>query len=120
MKIAVLATAAILAASSASAFELGTTGISLGGEFDGHYTTGVEEFGLDFTPRAEFSNWGIGFGVETTFDLLELNNDAVDTFTGLDFDASYQLTPAVEAYGEIGTNADLEFGDLTMGLRLGF
>jgi hypothetical protein len=118
MKIAVLATAAVLAASSASAFELGATGVSVGGEFDGHYTTGVDTFGLDFTPRAQFSNWGVTFGVETTVDVLEINNG--DIFTGLDLDASYQLTPALEAYGEIGTDADLEFGDLTMGVRFGF
>jgi hypothetical protein len=118
MKNILLATAVLFgAASAASAFELGNTGLSVGGEVDLNYTTGVETYAMDLTSGVSFSNWGVTFNAETTWDLLDLNDG--DLFTGVDFDAAYQYG-AVELYGEVSTDADFEFGDVTVGTRLSF
>ena len=119
MKIAAIATAAILAASSASAIDLGSTGISLGGKVDANYTTGLDTYAVEFVPRAVYSAFGVGFGVETTFDVMGLNDG--DVFKGLDFDASYEIGgTGLKAYGEVGTDADFEFGDVKMGVSFSF
>jgi len=119
MKNILLATAVLFgAASAASAWELGDTGINIGGEVDFNYTTGVEDYALDLTTGAGFSKWGVTFNAETTWDLLDLNTDN-DLFTGVDFDAAYQYG-AVEVYGEVSADADFEFGDVTIGTRLAF
>ena len=118
MKNILLATAVFFgAASAASAFELGNTGVSLGGEVDLNYTTGVETYAMDLTSTASFSMWGVYLGAETTWDLLDLNDG--DLFTGIDFDAAYQYGP-VELYGEVSTDDDFEFGDVTIGTRFAF
>jgi hypothetical protein len=119
MKNILLATAVFFgAASAASAFELGNTGVSLGGEVDLNYTTGVETYAMDLTSTASFSMWGVYLGAETTFDLLNLNNG--NQFTGVDFDAAYQVNNLIEVYGEVSTDDDFEFGDVTIGTRFAF
>jgi len=119
MKIAAFAAAATLVATSASAIELGNTGVSLGGMFDTKYDTGVEEFAMEFVPKASFTNWGVDFAASTTFDILGLNED--DVFKGVDFEAGYTIGgTGLRAYGEIGTDADFEFGDATFGVSFEF
>ena len=118
MKIAAIAVAATLATSAASAAEIGNTGISVGGKVDANYTTGLDNFAVDFIPRASYSAFGVGFGVETTFDIMGLNDD--DVFKGIDLDASYEVMPGLTAYGEVGTDADFEFGDVKMGVSFSF
>jgi len=120
MKIAAFAAAATLVATSASAIELGNTGVSLGGKFDTKYDTGVEEFAMEFVPKAGINRWGVDFEASTTFDILELNADD-DVFKGIDFEAGYTIGgTGLRAYGEIGTDADFEFGDATVGVSFEF
>ena len=119
MKIAAIAVAATLAATAASAAEIGATGVSVGATVDANYTTGVDTYAVDFTPRAGYSAFGVAFGVETTFDVLTLNEG--DVFKGLDFDASYSLgATGASVYGEVGTDKDFEFGDVTVGAKFSF
>ena len=119
MKIAAIAAAATIVATSASAIELGNTGVSLGGEFDTKYDTGAEEFAMEFVPKAGINRWGVDFEASTTFDVLGLNED--DVFKGVDFEAGYTIGgTGLRAYGEIGTDADFEFGDATLGVSFEF
>ena len=119
MKTLALATALIVAAGAASAVELGTTGVSLGGTLDANYTTGVDTYAVELTPRAGYSAFGVAFGVETTLDVMTLNEG--DVFQGLDFDASYDLfNTGATVYGEVGTDADFEFGDVKVGVSFAF
>jgi len=122
MKIAVTTAALVLAASTASAGDLNIGGqtISAGGEFDMNYTTGTELWALDFTPSAGLNAFGVDFVVDTTFDVLSLNDTKKDAFTGLDFEAGYTLGGGLRAYTEVGTNKDFEFGDVTMGATFKF
>lgn len=120
MKIAAIAAAATLVATSASAIELGNTGVGIGGKFDTKYDTGTEEFAMEFVPKASFTNWGVDFAASTTFDILELNSDD-DIFKGVDLEAGYTIGgTGLRAYGEIGTDADFEFGDATVGVSFEF
>jgi len=119
MKTLALATAFVAAAGAASAFELGTTGVAIGATMDANYTTGANEFAIDFTPAATFSNWGIDFSASTTFDVMGLNNG--DIFQGLDLDAGYTIgNTGLRAYGTVGTDADFNFGDFKMGVTFSF
>ena len=120
MKTTVIAAALLITATSASAIELGATGISIGAEVDANYTTGVEEFAFEVTPEASFTNWGIDFSASTTMNLMDLNEDDADLFTGVDLEAGYSITNSLRAYGEISTDADFEFGDATVGVTFSF
>jgi len=118
MKLAVIATAAVMVASTASAFDLGN-GLSAGAEVDMNYTTGVELWALEAKPELAFSTMGAALSVGSTFDLMNLNGD--DTFKGLDFDASYPIAgTGLTAYGEVSTDADFEFGDIKVGASFKF
>lgn len=120
MKIVGIVAAAMVAATSASAMDLGN-GLSVGGEVETSYTTSdTDNWGLDFTPEVGFEVDAFAFTAETTFDMLELNNEAIDRFTGVDFEATYGISNNLEAFGEISTDNDWEFGDLTVGTRLSF
>lgn len=119
MKIAAIAAAALLTATTASAVELGNTGVSLGGKFDTKYDTGAEEFAMEFVPKASIVQWGVDMSASTTFDVLNLNEG--DLFKGLDLEAGYTIGgTGLRAYGEIGTDADFEFGDATIGVSFEF
>jgi len=119
MKTLALATALIVAAGAASAVEIGNTGISIGGTVDANYTTGLDVWAVDLTPRAQYSSWGITFGAETTFDVMGLNDG--DIFKGLLLDAAYKIgNTGLTAYGEIGTDADFTFGDAKIGVSFAF
>jgi len=119
MKIAAIAVAATLAVTAAQAAEIGNTGISLGGTVDANYTTGLDTYAVEFTPRAGYSAFGVAFGVESTFDVMDLNNG--EPFKGLDFDASYDLmNTGAKVYGEVGTDKDFEFGDVKVGVSFSF
>ena len=112
------ALAATLTGTTVAAAEIGATGISIGGKLDGNYVTGVDTYSIDFIPSAGFEKWGIAFKGETTIDVIELNNG--DVFQGIDFDASYNITSGLKAYGEISADQDLEFGDAKVGVSFAF
>jgi|GEM_PF-2770433 len=117
------ATAALLmTATIASAEDFAIAGqtVSVGGEFDMNYTTGTEVWALEFEPTAGFAAYGADFEVSTTIDLLGLNDASADTFQGLEFEAGYTLGNGLRAYGEVATDKDLEFGDLTAGMTFAF
>jgi hypothetical protein len=121
MKNILLATAVFFgAAGAASAFELGNTGISLGGEVESSYNFGTENFGLLFTPEVAVNYSGLALAVTTEFDLLNLNRNLAGNFHGLDFEAIYGLNEFIQVYGEISTDKDFKFGDLVVGTRLTF
>jgi hypothetical protein len=121
MKNILLATAVFFgAASAASAFELGNTGISLGGELETSYNFGTEDFGVLLTPEAGFEYDILAVTVSTDLNLADFNSDVTENFQGLDFEAVLTVNDYLNAYGEISTDADFEFGDLVIGTRLSF
>lgn len=125
MKFVLIAASAIAltacVANEAEAMDLGN-GLSIGGEVETSWTPAADTnaYGLDFTPEAAIVFQGLKLSADTTIDMLELNNDAVDTFTGFDFEATYSVSDNLTAFGEVSTDADNEFGDITIGTRLSF
>lgn len=113
-----IASVVALVATQAAAIELGG-GLKAGAEIDMNYTTGIEDWALEATPEVGFAAMGADLTVGSTFDLMGLNED--DVFKGLDFGAEYSVTgTGLTAYGEVSTDKDLEFGDVTMGLKFAF
>lgn len=118
MKKLLLASAVALTATSASAIDLGY-GLKAGGEIDINYVTGIEDWSMDFTPSVGVEKYGVEFTVDTTIDLLALDTDE-DIFTGLDLKAEYAVTSMLTTYGEISSDKDFEFGDITIGAVISF
>lgn len=121
MKTTIVAAALAMTAGMASAADLTVAGqtISAGAEFDMNYTTGTDVFALDFTPTVGLTAWGVDFSVDTTIDILDIN-DGSDLFTGLDFEVGKDLATGLRAYAEVSTDEDLDFGDITTGISFSF
>ena len=122
MKLAATVAATLIMASSAvSAMDFTVAGqtLSAGGKADLNYDTGTELWAMEFVPSVGMNAWGTDFKASTTFDVINLNEG--DVFQGIDFEAGYSLgQTGLRAYGEIGTDADLEFGDATVGVSFSF
>ena len=116
MKKLLLASAIAVVATSAHAIDLGY-GLSLGAETDLNYTTGTETWEMDFTPSMALGAYGVSFSAETTIDVLDINNG--DIFEGIDWKAEYAWN-GVTTYTEVTSDADFEFGDITIGAKLKF
>ena len=116
MKKLLLASAVAVAATSASAMDLGY-GLSVGAETELTYTTGTEVWTMDLTPSVGLGALGASFTAETTIDVLDLNNG--DIFTGIDWKAEY-VWKGITTYTKVSSDADFEFGDVTMGAKLTF
>ena len=116
MKKLLLAFAVAVAATSASAIDLGY-GLSIGAETDMSYTTGTEVWELDVTPKLSMGAYGVSFSAETTVDVLDINNG--DIFTGVDWKAEYAWK-GMTTYTEVSSDADFEFGDITLGAKIKF
>ena len=121
MKKTAIVTAAMLAATSTSAMDFSVAGqtLSIGAETDLNYTTGVEEWVWELTPSAGITALGIGLSVATDIDMLTLDEGHI--FQGLDFTADYEVPSTnINLYTEVSTDADLEFGDVTVGATFSF
>ena len=101
---------------SVSAMDLGY-GLSVGAETELTYTTGTEVWTMDVTPSMGLGAYGASFTAETTIDVLDLNNG--DIFTGIDWKAEY-VWKGMTTYTKVSSDADFEFGDITMGAKISF
>ena len=116
MKKLLLASVFTVAATSVCAIDLGS-GLSVGTEVDMNYVTGVDTWSLEATPYASISQYGVMLKAETTVDVLDINNG--DVFEGLDLSAEY-VWNGMTAYTEVSSDADFEFGDITVGAKIKF
>ena len=116
MKKLLLSATLVATATSVSAMDLGY-GLSLSAETDMSYTTGTETWELDFTPSMGLSMYGASLSAETTIDVLDINNG--DIFTGVDWKAEY-VWNGMTAYTDVSSDADFEFGDITVGAKIKF
>jgi hypothetical protein len=122
MKTTILAAAIVMTAGMVQAADINVAGtvISVGGEVDANYTTGLETFAVDFTQSVGVKAWGVDLSAEHDMDLLKLNDAGYDLFQGLDFEAGYSLTEALRGYGKVSMDNDFEFGNVTTGLSFAF
>jgi len=118
MKTLTLAAALTVAATTATSADL-IGGLSLTTETDVNYTTGVETWAADFTPSLGWGVYGLDLSVATTIDLMGLDQDQI--FNGVDLKAEYSISNiGITAYGKVSSDADFEFGDVTVGAKLSF
>ena len=116
MKKLLLPVAFATMATSATAMDIGY-GLSIGADTELTYTTGTEVWTMDVTPSMGLGAYGASFTAETTIDVLDLNNG--DIFTGIDWKAEY-VWKGMTTYTKVSSDADFEFGDITMGAKISF
>jgi len=115
MKIAALAAAATIAATSVSAMDLGSTGLSLNTEIDASWDIDADTNNLLVTLEPELGYSISGVSLTAGMDLDVYKNeefvlgDQFDTLE-LDFGASYNIMENLKAYGE--TTWDVEASEL--------
>lgn len=115
MKIAALAAAATIAATSVSAMDLGSTGLSLNTAVDASWDLDADTNNLLVTLEPELGYSIAGVSLTAGMDLNVYQNEEFvlgDQFDALsvDFGASYQIMKGLSAYGE--TTWDVEASEL--------
>jgi len=115
MKIAALTVAATIAATSVSAMDLGSTGLSLNTEVDASWDLDADTNNLLVTLEPELGYSIVGVSLTAGMDLNVYQNEEFvlgDQFDALsiDFGASYQIMEGLSAYGE--TTWDVEASEL--------
>jgi hypothetical protein len=111
MKFAAIAVAAMITATSASAAELGATGISIGAELDTFYDFDTEGVGSVVTPEVGYTMMGVSLTASTDLALIE--GDKVVAKDMLDapivsFGAEYTMGVA-NLYGEVDVDVTNDF-----------
>ena len=124
MKIAAIAVAATIAATSASAAELGATGISLGAELDSAYNVDQENMKETLTPTLGYKAWGADFSLSSDLAIYDDEFVAGDTKPTLDFGAEYGMSVfGLNSTAYVETGYDLEekkMGDVIVGAKFSF
>ena len=126
MKIAVIAVAATIAATSVSAADIGNTGISIGAELDNRYNVDAEALTITLTPEIGYNF--AGFGLSASTDLLLADNDGLtankDKLPTFDFGAEYGMNMwglGATAYAETGYDLEAEdMSDVEVGVKFKF
>jgi hypothetical protein len=120
MKIAALATAATLLATSAMAMDLGG-GLSVGATTDASYDIDAENMNVMITPELGYSAWGANFSVDMDINIYDQEEfvlgDAFDKPV-INFGVEYPIgmVNGLTAYGE--TSYDWDASD-TVGSKVG-
>jgi hypothetical protein len=115
MKIAAITAAALLAATSVSANEIGATGITWGVETEAAYTINdaagadVEDFGVKVTPEIGYTMFGVGLTAD--MDLPVYNNEEFKLDQAFDnpkinLGATYEVFGGLELFGETTWDVD--------------
>ena len=121
MKLAIATAAAVLAATSASAIELGIAGLTATTTATAEYNVDAENTTLTLEPEVGYAFAGIDF---TAGSEIAIYNDEFvlgDTMPTLDFKAARQVWDNLELYGEIGYDFETEERtDLTVGASFKF
>lgn len=120
MKFTVLAaiTAVVLTTTSASAFEIGATGIQLNNDFVAEYNTGTETFTTTLTPEVRYIPMeSVSVYASTELDLQD------PAFNGVTIGAEY--VPGLgnldlTTYAKTTTDADFNFDAFVVGVQLSF
>ena len=121
MKLAIATAAAMVAATSASAIELGIPGLTLGTTTTAEYNVDAENLSLTLEPEVGYAFVGIDFTLGT--EIAVYNDDFVlgDEMPTLDFKAAKQIWDGLELYGEVGFDLEAEERtDLTVGASFSF
>jgi len=122
MKFAALTAAALLAATSAQAIELGATGISLGVDTTAEYNIDAETMTLTTTPELGYNMYGY-VNLTVGADIAIYDDEFVmgDELPTLDFEASTHIRENLELYIETGYDLEAEdMSDVVVGATFSF
>jgi len=124
MKFVVAAAALALTASPLVAADLGTTGISLGGEAVAEYNIDAENLSLVVTPEVSYDFTGY-FVASAATDLTiydgEFTEATFEVLPVIDFRVEREVMANVTAYGEMSYDLEAqERGDATVGMSFNF
>jgi len=121
MKLAIATAAAVLAATSASAIELGIGGLTAGATTTAEYNVDAENMSLTVEPEVGYAFAGMDFTASTEISVYDDEFVLGDTMPTLDFKAARQIWDNLELYGEIGYDFETEERtDLTVGASFEF
>ena len=114
MRTIVLATVASMAATSAMAEDLGTTGLTLNTDLVAQYKVDAETTTFKLTPELGYVFMGVDLTAATTLNLYDnaggfTLDDEFDHMPTIDLGASYMASDALEL--ELGTAYNLETKD---------
>ena len=115
MKIAAIATAALVTATSVSANEIGATGLTWGVDTEAAYTLSdaagndVSDFGVKVTPEIGYTMFGVGLTAD--MDIAVYNNEEFQLSNAFDnpkinFGATYEVFGGIELFGETTWDVD--------------
>ena len=121
MKLAIATAVVMLAASSASAIELGIAGLTVGTTTTAEYNVDAENMTLTLEPEVGYAFAGLDFTAGTELTIYDDEFVAGDTMPTLDFKATRQVWDNLELYGEVGYDFELEERtDVTLGASFKF
>lgn len=121
MKLAIATAAAVFAATSASAIELGIAGLTASTLATAEYNVDAENMTVKLEPEVGYAFAGIDYTVGTNIMLYNDEFVVGDEMPTLDFKASRQIWDNLELYGEIGYDLELEERtDVTVGASFKF
>ena len=118
----VLATVATLAATSASAADLGM-GLTAGGEAVAEYNVDAENMLVTLEPKNGYTNSPEDVYLKASCQIIIYNDEfvLVDTLPRLDFEARKELWNGLDIYGGVSYDLDVEArGDMTVGVSFNF
>ena len=103
-------------ATTANAFELGNTGISLPQEVEASYNVETQKSTIMFQSGVSYSMWGITASADADFDVIETE------YKGLDFGIDYRHPAVPMALFEIdtGLDTDQKMEDIVLSVTLNF
>lgn len=122
MKFAALTAAALLAATSAQAIDLGATGLSLGVDTTAEYNIDAENMTLTTTPELGYNMYGF-VNLTVGADIAIYDDEFVmgDELPTLDFGASTLIRENLELYLETGYDLEAEdMSDVVVGATFSF
>ena len=117
MKFSAITAASLLTATSISAAEIGSTGISFGAEAEAAYTINdaagadVEDFGVKITPEIGYTMFGVGLTADMELPVYNNEDFKVDEMFDnpkINFGATYEVFTGIELFGETTWDIDAE------------
>lgn len=124
MKLAVIAAVATVAGSPMVAMDLGTSGISLGGEAVTEYAMDAERMTLVVTPEATYTFNNILFAASTDIDVYDnefVVDSAFDILPTVDFRVEAEVISNMTTYVETSYDLDAKArGEVTVGASFAF
>ena len=123
-KTLIAAAVAALFATSASAFEIGSTGVALNTEVVGEYLVDAENMTVVVTPELSYSWDKAVFAASTDLSIYNdglVVSETLDVLPTVDFSAEYHIGATSYIYGKVSYDLEAEErSDIALGVSFSF